>query len=118
MNIKNKFKLLVQKDTTISLLVDEIRLKPYFDNKGDNIVSLSENSNEPAVISAFAFMLSSIFSKYKDVVHVRPTKCFQAENFFDIGGHLEEIGFQVSVIITNNNVINKKKKLIMEVPVV
>ena len=31
MYIKNKFKLLVEKDTTVSLLVDEIHLNPYFD---------------------------------------------------------------------------------------
>ena len=81
MYIKNKFMLLVQQDTTISLLVDEI-LKPYIDYKSGNIVSLSDNSNE-AVTSAFAFMLSSVFSQYKDVMHVTPTKCLKAENLFD-----------------------------------
>ena len=59
--IKNEFKLLVQKDTTVSLLVDEIHLKPYIDYKDDNIVDLSGNSNEAAT-SAFVFMLSSVFS--------------------------------------------------------
>ena len=48
MYIRNKFKLRIQKDTTVSLLVDEIHLKPYFDYKGGNIVGLSENSNETA----------------------------------------------------------------------
>ena len=111
MYIKNKFKLLVQKDTTVSLLVDEIHLKPYFDYKGGNIVGLSDNRNEAAT-SAFAFMLSSVFSPYKDVVHVMPTKCLKAENLFDILKRiiigLEEIGFQVLSIITDNNAINKK----------
>ena len=37
MYIKNKFKLLVL-DTTVSLLVDLIHLKLYFDYKGGNIV--------------------------------------------------------------------------------
>ena len=36
MYIKKKFKLLVQKDTTVSLLVDEVHLKLYFDYKGGN----------------------------------------------------------------------------------
>ena len=67
----------MQKDTTVSLLIDEIHLKPYFDYIG-NIVSLYDNSNE-AVTSAFAFMLSSVFSQYKDV-HVMPTKCLKDEN--------------------------------------
>ena len=60
MYIKNKFKLLVQQDTTVSLLVDENHLKPHIAYKGGNIVSLSDNSNEAAT-SAFAFMLS-VFS--------------------------------------------------------
>lgn len=63
MYIKNKFKLLVQ-DITVSLLVDEIHLKPYLDYKGGNIVGLSDNSNEAAT-SAFAFRISSVFSQYK-----------------------------------------------------
>ena len=94
--IKNKFKFLVQNDTTVSLLVDEIHLKPYFDYKGGNIVGLSDNTNEAAT-SAFVFMLSSVFSQYKDVVHAMPTKCLKAESLFDIIKciiiGLEEIGF-------------------------
>ena len=81
MYIKNKFKLLVQQDTTVSLLVDEIHLKLYIDYKGGNIAGLSDNSNEAAT-SAFAFMLSSVFAQYKDVVHVMPTKCLKAETLF------------------------------------
>ena len=76
MYTKNKFKLLVQQDTTVSLFIDEIHLKSYFDNKGGNIVGLSDNSNEVAT-SAFAFMLGSVFSQYKDV-HIMPTKCLNA----------------------------------------
>ena len=81
--IKNKFKLLVQQDTTISLLVDEIHQKAYIDYKSDNIVGLSNNNNEAAT-SVFAFMLNCVFSQYKDVVHLMPTKCLKAENLFDI----------------------------------
>ena len=73
MYINNKFNLQEQKDTAVSLLVDKIHLKPYFDYKDGNIVVLSDNSNE-AAISAFGFMLNSVFSQYKDVVHVMPNK--------------------------------------------
>ena len=108
--IKNKFQLLVQNDTTVSLLVDEIHLKPYFDHKGGNIVGLSDNSNEAAT-SAFVFMLSSVFLQYKDVVHVMQTKCLKAESLFDIIKRiiigLEELGFQELSVITDNNAINK-----------
>ena len=52
MQVKNKFKLLVQKDTTVSLLSDEIHLKPSFDHKD---VGLSDNSNE-ATTGGFDFI--------------------------------------------------------------
>ena len=45
----------------------------------------------------FIFMLSSVFLKYKDVVHTMPTKCLKADNVFDLVKNiiisLEEIGF-------------------------
>ena len=111
MYIKNKFKLLVQKDITVSLLIDEIHLKPYFDYKGGNVVGLANNINEVAT-SAFAFMLSCVLSNYKDVIHIMPTKCFKAENLLNIIKRLiiglEEIGFKVLCAIMDNNAINKK----------
>ena len=76
MCIKNKFKLLVPTDTTDFLLVDEIHLKPYFSYKVGDIIGLSDNSNDAAT-STFAFILSSVFTQYKDVVHVMPTKCLK-----------------------------------------
>ena len=83
MYIKNELKLLVQKDTTVSLLVDEIHLKPQFDYTDGNIFGLSDNSNE-AASNAFAFKQSA-FSKYKDVM---PTKYLKAENLLDMVKHL------------------------------
>ena len=57
-------------------------------------------------------MLSSVFSQYKDGVHVMPTKCLKAENLFDIVKciiiGLEKIDFQVLSIITDHNATNKK----------
>ena len=92
----------MQKDITVSLLIDEIHLKPYFDYKGGNVVGLANNTNEVA-ISAFAFMLSSVLSNYKDVIHIMPTKCLKAENLFNIIKRLiiglEEIGFKVLCVI-------------------
>ena len=56
-------------------------------------------------------MLSSVLSQYKDVVHVMPAKRIQAENLFDIVKciiiSLEEIGFLVLSVITDNNAVNK-----------
>ena len=75
--IKNKSKLLVQKDTKVSLLVDEINIKLYFDYKGSNIVGWSDKNNE-AETSSFAFLPCRALLQYKYVAHVVPTKYFQA----------------------------------------
>ena len=120
MYIKNKFKLLVQKDITVSLLIDEIHLKPYFDYKGGNVVGLANNTNEVAT-SAFAFMFSCVLSNYKDVIHMMPTKCLKAENLFNIIKRLiirlEEIGFKVLCLIMDNNAINKNAMSLFCIPV-
>ena len=52
--------------------MDEIRLKSNFDYKVGNVVGAAKNTNE-AASSAFAYMVNSVFSKFKEVVHVLPT---------------------------------------------
>lgn len=107
MYIKNKFKSLLEEDISVSLLVDEIRIKPYVDCTGSSAVDGNE-----AATSVFVFMLRSVSSEYKDVVHVMPAKCLKAENLFDIVKRLivglEEIGFKVLAVVTDNDTRNKK----------
>ena len=111
MYIKNKFKTLESDDKTVSLMVDEIHIKPSFDYKGGSIVGAAYNSSD-AASSAFVFMISSIKSKFKDVVHIIPAKCMKAEFLHDILKKaivgLEKIGFHVICIVTDNNAINGK----------
>ena len=109
--IKQKFKVLTDFDKTVSLLLDEIHLKPYFDFKGGNNVGQAHNSSEPAK-SAFVFMITSLFSSYKDVVYIFPANKMKSDIlhkliFKTIVG-LETIGFRVISVITDNNSINSK----------
>jgi len=109
--VKEKVKILQPSDKTVMLLVGEIHLQQFFDYKGGNNVGTASNSNEAAK-SAFAFMISSIVSKYKDAVHVLPTCKINAMDLFaliqrTIRG-LEEAGFRVFSVITDNNAINRK----------
>ena len=50
-------------------------------------------------------MISSVFSNYKDVAHVLPTRKMTAEAPL-VG--LESIGFTVIAVVTDNNAINRK----------
>ena len=55
----------------LSFLIDEILLILYFDYKKGGIVR-GCYSNIKAATSVFVFMVFSIFSSYKDAVHVSP----------------------------------------------
>jgi len=117
--VKEKVKILQPNDKTVVLLVDEIHLQQCFDYKGGSVVGTASNSNEAAK-SAFAFMISSIVSKYKDVVHVLPTCKINAKDLFalirrTIRG-LEEAGFRVISVITDNNAISRKAMLFFAEP--
>ena len=109
--IKHKFKELSLSNKTIILLIDEIHIKPYFDFKAGNIVGCSYNSQKPAT-SAFVFMIQSILSDFKDVVHVVPVHKLSAADLHvlikkTVKG-LEIIGFHVICVVTDNNAINGK----------
>lgn len=60
----------------MSLLLDEIHVKPYFDYNGGNTHGIADISNASAT-SYFAFMISSVFLGYKDVMHIMPNKCLK-----------------------------------------
>ncbi|XP_064120877.1 uncharacterized protein LOC135225533 [Macrobrachium nipponense] len=109
--VKNKFKYLSKSDITVTLMIDEIHIKPYYDYKGGSIVGSAYDRTEAAT-SAFVFMINSLFSGFKDVVHILPAKSMTAGNLFTfikqiiIG--LENIGFRVICVLTDNNAINQK----------
>ena len=87
-------------------------MKQHLDYKGGNIVGSSYNNVSNAAKSAFAFMISSIFSNYKDVIHLLPIYKMTADELYIIIKKLvvglESIGFKVITVITDNNAINRK----------
>ena len=109
--IKQKIKALTESDKTVSLLVDEIHLKPYFDYKGGNIAGAALHSKE-AANSAFVFMITSLFSSYKDVVYILPSNKMTSDILHGFISKtvtgLESTGFRVISVITDNNSINSK----------
>jgi hypothetical protein len=110
--ISKKFKSLKPRDYIVNLLIDEIHLHSFFDFKGGNVVGSAYNDVHSAATTAFAFMITSVFSSYKDVVHVLPSCKMNGETLFGIVKHmivgLESIGFTVISVITDNNRINRK----------
>ena len=107
-HIKQKFQCLKSSDLTVMLLVDKIHLKRYFDYKEGTIIG-SSYYNVCNAKSAFAFMISSVFSKYKDVFHLLPTCKISANDLnamlkkVIIG--LEDIGFRNFLLFIRTLVI-------------
>lgn len=109
--VKQKFRLLSSEDKTVVLMMDEIHLKSFLDYKGGNVLGMSFNCTE-AANSAYVFMIKSIQSSYKDVVAIMPVKTLNSDTLYsflkDVLIGLENIGYNVICIISDNNSINRK----------
>ena len=108
---KGKCNTLEEHQKIVSLMVDEIYIKEYLDFKGGNLVGMAFNSQKTAN-SAHVFMIQSLLSGYKDVVHILPIKTICATDLHKIIKKvilgLEDIGFFVICVVTDNNSINRK----------
>ncbi|GBL63850.1 hypothetical protein AVEN_250701-1, partial [Araneus ventricosus] len=96
---------------TISGEVLRPRLRLSIGNyKGGNIVGMTYNSSNLAT-SVQVCMLQSLFSPYKDVIHIVPIDTFDASKLFHLMKKvimgLEEIGFKAMGMVTDNNSINR-----------
>ncbi|GBN43079.1 hypothetical protein AVEN_259969-1 [Araneus ventricosus] len=109
--IKRKLQFIGSANKTVILQIDEMHIKPYFDYKGGSISGLCFNS-ENAATSVMTFMISSILSSYKDVVHILPISKITADALHTLIKQIvvgfESIGFEVICVITDNNSINHK----------
>jgi hypothetical protein len=109
--IKDKSMYLKEKDKTVVLLMDEIHIKPFLDFKSGNILGMSYN-REGVATTAYVFMVQSITSTYKDVIHIAPVKKLTAEQLHHFVLQLivgmEKIGFKIFCIASDNNAINRK----------
>jgi predicted nucleic acid binding AN1-type Zn finger protein len=109
--IKRKFAFLEEKDKIISLMMDEIHIKPYMDYKGGKIVGMAGNCSDAAT-TIHVFMINSLLSSFKEVVHMYPVKNIKSEGLFTVLTNiivgLEVIGFNVVCVVSDNNSINRK----------
>jgi hypothetical protein len=108
---RNIFKLLEDHEKNVMLLMDEIHIQPYMDFKGGNIVGNSFN-NPSLATAAYTFMISSITSNFKEVIHIFPTSTMKSDTLFDcirtVITKLEDIGYRVFCVLSDNNALNGK----------
>ncbi|KAH7958607.1 hypothetical protein HPB49_003212 [Dermacentor silvarum] len=91
--------------------MDEIQLQASFQYKGEYVTGAAANKENAAKI-AYVFMIQSLLSSNKDVVHILPvaqTEAKQLHEFLDLLiRHLENIGIRVVAVASGNNSINRK----------
>ncbi|XP_039285920.1 uncharacterized protein LOC120351775 isoform X1 [Nilaparvata lugens] len=108
---KRKFNLLNKNDLTVSLMIDEIHIKPYLDYTGGGILGHAYYSQDMAS-SAHVFMIQSLCSSFREVIFILPVRTIKSETLFyhikKVTVGLQEIGFNVICVISDNNAINRK----------
>ncbi|KAF2885617.1 hypothetical protein ILUMI_20559 [Ignelater luminosus] len=109
--VSSKFSLLSAEDKLVILLMDEIHLKENLDYKSGNIVGNAFN-DEKLAKSAHVFMISSLMSPYKEVVHILPVNKMTGEVLHtflkNIVIGLHNIGFEVLGVVSDNHSISRK----------
>lgn len=78
--LKNKLSFLKEHEMLINLHMDEIYVDPRFSFKGGSIYGSSLHDPSTAAKTAQVFMVSSILSKYKDIVAIIPISNLNAEH--------------------------------------
>lgn len=98
-------------EKTVTLVMDEIHLQSYIDYKGGGLVGMATNSQNAAK-TAYVFMIQSLVSSRKDVVHILPVAkidAIQLHQFLrELINGLEATGFRVIAVVSDNNSINGK----------
>ena len=118
--ITNRINFINEYEKTVILLIDEIHIKPYFDYKGGSIIGAAFDSNNAAT-SAYVYMISSVLSALKEVVHILPVASINNQILHNVTKKvivgLENTGIKVISVVTDNNSINgRSMSLFVEPP--
>ncbi|XP_049269019.1 uncharacterized protein LOC119382267 [Rhipicephalus sanguineus] len=109
--MKTRISDLDERQRAVTLMLDEIHIKPFFDYKGGNIAGIAQNSPEAAT-SAMVFMVQSICCNFKEVAHIVPvrgaTGIMLHNSLREVIRGLERIGYRVICVVTDNNKVNRK----------
>lgn len=108
--MKTRISGLDERQRAVTVMVDEIHIKPFFDYKGGNITGIAQNTHEAAT-SAMVFMVQSVASSFKEVAHIVPlrgaTGNILHKLLMEVICGLEKIGYKVICVVTDNNRVNR-----------
>ena len=83
MYMKETGKELTDQEKVVNLLIDEVHIRPSLTYSGGIVNGISMYSNKEAT-TLQAFMISSMFSKYKDVIALFSVQNLTTEYLYDI----------------------------------
>lgn len=110
--LKTKLPLLKDHEHIVNIHLDEIYVNPELHFKGASIVGCSKTDSTKIAKTVQVFMISSIFSKYKDVVSLIPVNNLTAQQLqilmLNVLQQIENVGFIVIAFVSDNNVVNRK----------
>lgn len=110
--LENRIKHLKEHELLVSLVMDEIYIQPKLSFKGGEIYGSSNSDAQKCAKTAQVFMVSSLLSKYVDVVAIIPVINMTSEQLksfiADVLKMLERTGFKVVSLIADNNTVNRK----------
>lgn len=110
--LKNRVKYLKPHELLVSLLMDEIYVQPQISFKCGEIYGSSVFDAETCAKTALVYMVSSLLSKYVDVVAIVPVANITAEQLKTFTENVltmvESTGFKVVSLIADNNSVNRK----------
>ncbi|GBM96249.1 hypothetical protein AVEN_126711-1, partial [Araneus ventricosus] len=110
MYLQKKNEMLSPHEKLICLLIDEIYVNPGLNDKGGKLLGKAENANQQAN-TIQAFMITSLFSKYKEIVALVPMKNQTADDLYcqtlKVLQMLNDCKYNVLCLISDNNRINR-----------
>lgn len=93
-------------------MIDEIYTESSLQYKSEKIVGFAENDSNVLSKTVLAFMIKSSFGKYKEICKLIPVKNLKADDLLKMTNNVisfvQNIGFHVICLITDNNRINQK----------
>ena len=99
---------LTERDKIVLLIIDEVYTAQRMEYQNGQLIGLTEDGNKAKTV--LAFMVQSIFSKFKDVVYLAPVERLntsQLKSYFD--SLLEQLSRFVFVqaVSVDNHVVNR-----------
>ena len=103
---------LTDQERYVVLQLDEIHVNPSLSLKGGAVTGLAHNTDHDQAHSVQAFMISSLFSKFEDIVSLTPVNCLTSDQLapmlYDVMGIVQNVGFTIVVVVSDNNQVNAK----------